>query len=138
MQQEETLRSVFAGWRGSLTEEKHPYLLLEHGGGGGCQSSLKKDRIDWEAGCFQSTWNYGPGDLNGGRAEIWPFFLLQGSTWMIMQRPPAVSQRAVFLNGRRNSRHGLELVWQSGEGFFPCALEGMDSEAETCHSSKTV
>lgn len=41
-----------------------------------CQPSLKGDRIDQEVGHFQNTWNYGPENLNGGRAENRPLFLL--------------------------------------------------------------
>ena len=46
-----------------------------------------------------------------------------------------------ILNGKKNSRYSLGLVWpgRSWQSYFSLGvLEAMDSEAEACHSSKIV
>ena len=124
-----------------MTEEKNPPTPFQNtvaGGGETCRASMKMGGIGWEAACIQKAWNYGPEDLTGGRAETQAFSLPWGSAWMITQQLPAVSQRMVFLNGRRNSGSSIELVHREWRGFSLGVLEGMGSEAQVCHSSKVV
>ena len=49
---------------------------------------------------------------------------------MTMQWLPVVSQKQVFLNGRRSSRHSLGLSVRGWQAFSLAVLEGMGSAAE--------
>ena len=78
----------------------YPWLKTWQGEVQTCQSSLKKDGIGWEAGCFWSTWTYGLEDLNGGRTETLPFFSSAGILLDDCSTATCVSLRAELLNGK--------------------------------------
>ena len=55
---------------------KNPPTPFWNGGRGKCRPASvawKKGGLVREVGCFQSAQNFGPGDLNRGRADACPF-----------------------------------------------------------------